>query len=178
MAAPQVTWLKEDNVTPFPEWKIGTIDAGSTSPSVTVLVWNNRASLAGVDAGGKEVDLSTMTNCSITTKDELGGDTGELVINKWIQSRIDSMGEGDFTEMGGLSTRVIQAGGNTTFTYTGSTTPVTTSPNAKEILGVANDGSVANSAGNFCKVSLRAKVPGTATAGNVKFLTRVAYQYV
>ncbi|NGQ95329.1 hypothetical protein G3578_09195 [Brevibacillus sp. SYP-B805] len=163
MPAPAVSWYKTDNVTALPKWEIGTIDAGSTSPALGVLIWNNR---------GGTSDLSTMTNCTITTKDSAGGDTGELVTNTWIEVRVDSMGETGFTKIGGSVTKAIQAGGNTvnaTGTY---------SPNTKEILGVANDGSIANSKGNFAQVTLQANVPATATAGNVNFLTRVAYQYV
>ncbi|WP_120464725.1 hypothetical protein [Paenibacillus aceti] len=163
MPTPQVSWYKTDNVTPLPKWDIGTIDAGSTSPPLGVMIWNNR---------GGTADLSTMTNCTITTKDSAGGDTGELVIDKWIEVRVDSMAETGFTKVGGIVTKAIQAGGNTT------NSQGTFSPNAKEILGVANDGSVANSKGNLAQVTLQATVPATATAGNVNFLTRVAYQYV
>lgn len=163
MPAPAVSWYKTDNVTALPKWDIGTIDAGSTSPSLGVLIWNNR---------GGTSDLSTMTNCTITTKDSGGNDTGELVQNTWIEVRVDSMSDTSFTKIGGLVTKVIQAGGNTT------NSNGTHSPNNKEILGVINDGSSTNSKGNFAQVTLQANVPATATAGNVNFLTRVAYQYV
>ncbi|MGG1263863.1 hypothetical protein [Brevibacillus laterosporus] len=163
MPAPAVSWYKRDNVTSLPVWEIGTIDAGSTSPSLGVLIWNNR---------GGTADLSTMTNCTITTKDSAGGDTGELVLNTWIEVKVDSMGETGFTKIGGIVTKVIQAGGNT------NNSGGAFSPNNKEILGVLNDGSTTNSKGNFAEVTLQATVPATATAGNVNFLTRVAYQYV
>ncbi|WP_018884235.1 hypothetical protein [Paenibacillus massiliensis] len=163
MPAPAVSWYKSDNVTSLPRWDIGTIDAGSTSPALGVLIWNNR---------GGTADLSTMTNCTITTKDSAGGDTGELVLNVWIEVRVDSMAESGFTKVGGTKTKIIQAGGNTT------NTSGTYSPNNKEILGAMNDGSKTNSKGNFAEVTLQANVPPTATAGNVNFLTRVAYQYV
>jgi hypothetical protein len=163
MAAPAVSWYKTDNVTQLTKWEIGTIDAGSTSPSLGVMIWNNR---------GGTADLSTMTNCTITTKDSGGGDTGELVVNVWIEARVDSMAETKFTKIGGTVTKALQAGGNTT-NVTG-----TYSPNSKEILGAQNDSSQNNSKGNFALVTLQASVPATATAGNVNFLTRVAYQYV
>lgn len=171
MPAPVVSWWTRDNATQLPKWEIGTIDAGSQSPVLGVLIWNNRK-ISGVSGSG-DTDLSTMTNCSITTKDALGGDTGELVVNTWIKVKVDSMGDLDFTKaVGGTQTTPIQAGGNTTNATS------TYSPNAKEILGVKNDGTKNNSKGNFSEVSLRADVPATATAGNVDFLTRVAYQYV
>ena len=164
MPAPAVSWLKTDNVTTLSKWEIGTIDAGSSSPALGVLIWNNR--------GNANNDFSTMTNCTITTKDSSGGDSGELVLNTWIQVRVDSMGESSFTSIGGTATKVIQAGGNTV------NSKGTFSPGNKEILGVINDGSVGNSKGNYTQVTLQASVPATATAGNVNFLTRVAYQYV
>lgn len=103
MPAPAVSWLKTDNVTTLSKWEIGTIDAGSSSPALGVLIWNNR--------GNVNNDFSTMTNCTITTKDSSGGDNGELVLNTWIQVRVDSMGESSFTSIGGTATKVIQAGG-------------------------------------------------------------------
>ena len=171
MAQPVVSWWARDNGSQQTKWEIGTIDAGSISQPLGVLIWNNRK-IAGV-AGTGDTDLSTMTNCTITTKDASGGDTGELVKNTWIEAKIDSMGELDFVhKIGGTATTPIQAGGNT------SNAGGTFSPNLKEILGVKNDGTKTNSAGNYCEVSLRANIPATATAGNVDFLTRVAYQYV
>nr|WP_278429932.1 hypothetical protein [Brevibacillus laterosporus] len=163
MPAPAVSWYKTDNVTQLTKWEIGTIDAGSISPALGVLIWNNR---------GGTADVSTMTDCTITTKDSAGGDTGDLVIGTWIEVRVDSMKESNFSKIGGPVTKAIQPGGNTT-NPTG-----TYSPNNQEILGVQNDGSTVNSKGNFVEVTIRANVPPLATAGNVNFLTRVAYRYI
>lgn len=167
MPAPQVSWWNPSNDTAIPKWEIGVIDAGSKSPEFGVLIWNNRW-----DGVATQTDLSTMTNCTITTKDETGGDTGEIITNTWIEVRVDSMGEAAFTKIGGTVKKTIQAGGTTT-NVDGSF-----APNGKEIMGVKNDGTVGNSGANFCQVALRANVPATATAGNVNFLTRVAYQYI
>jgi hypothetical protein len=163
MPAPQVNWRKQDNSAGVPSWNIGTIDAGTPSADFGVLIWNNYAGAT---------DLSTMTNCTITTKDSAGGNTGELVTNKWIQATVVSAGETGRTNIGGNTTHPIQAGGNT------SNADGTHSPNANEILGVKNNGNKVDAKGNFAEVVLRADVPGNATAGNVAFLTRVAYQYV
>lgn len=163
MAAPQVNWRKQDNSAAVPSWNIGTIDAGTPSSDFGVLIWNNFAGTT---------DLSTMTNCTITTKDSAGGNTGELVTNKWIEATVVSASETGRTAIGGNTTHPIQAGGNTT------NASGTSSPNVNEILGVKNDGNKENAKGNFAEVVLRANVPGNATAGNVAFLTRVAYQYV
>lgn len=155
MAAPQVLWYSADNTAQELNWAIGTVDAGSYSPQKTFLIWNNR---------GGTSDLSDMTNCSITTKDNAGGNTGELVLDKWIEVKVDSMGEVDFTPVGGEVTKDVQA----------------ETASAKTISGMANDGNIAtpNTKKNFAKVTLRAHPPGTATAGNVSFLTRIAYQYI
>lgn len=163
MAAPQVNWRKADNSGAVASWAIGTIDAGTSSQDFGVLIWNNF---------GGTTDLSTMTSCTITTKDGSGGNTGELVTNKWIEVTVVSAGETGRTAIGGTTTHAIQAGGNTT------NAAGTSSPNANEILGVKNDGNINNAKGNYAQVTLRANVPGNATAGNVAFLTRVAYQYV
>lgn len=51
-------------------------------------------------------------------------------------------------------------------------------PNVKEIMGVANDGTPANSAGNFVTVTTQAVVPLNADAGRQDFKLRVSYRYV
>ncbi|WP_143767743.1 hypothetical protein [Paenibacillus odorifer] len=50
-------------------------------------------------------------------------------------------------------------------------------PNAKEIVGVQNDGTALNSAGNFVTVTLQAEVPLDANAGRQDFKIRVSYRY-
>lgn len=154
MPAPIVSWFTGDNTQPVSSWNIGTIDAGTISPDTQFLIWNNR---------GGSTAVSDMTNCTITTKDAAGNNTGELVTNKWIEVRVDSASETTFTPIGGTVTHPIQAGGGA---------------GAGVISGAANDGTMANSAQNFAKVTLHANVPATASAGNTNFLTRVAYQYV
>lgn len=51
-------------------------------------------------------------------------------------------------------------------------------PSAKEIYGVQNDGSPANSAGNFITVTLQCVVPLNADAGRQDFKIRISYRYV
>lgn len=60
MPTPQVSWFKTDNVTPLPKWEIGTIDAGSSFAI---------SRCHDLEQPGGTGDLSTMTNCTITTKD-------------------------------------------------------------------------------------------------------------
>lgn len=154
MAMPQVSWYTADNSTQVTQWNIGTVDAGSVSTEFDVLVWNNR--------GGAGV-LSDMTNCTVTTKDQSGGNTGELITNTWIEVKCLSAGESAFSPIGGTTTHAIKGGGAAA---------------AGVISGAVNDGSIANAAANFASLALHANVPGTATAGAVSFITRVAYQYV
>ncbi|MGG4144845.1 hypothetical protein ABEW34_17150 [Paenibacillus algorifonticola] len=152
MATPIVQWFDITNTQQKTEWQIGVVDAGSVSEVTTFLIWNNK--------GGSGI-LSDMTNCTITTKDVLGSNTGEVVTNKWIEARVDSLNESNFTPIGGTFTKAIQGAGTA---------------GAGIIKGTANDGSI-GAMTNFAKVSLHANVPATATAGNFTFLTRVAYQY-
>ncbi|PYY28387.1 putative phage protein [Paenibacillus illinoisensis] len=133
-------------------WDVGTWDAGSVSTDTTLLIWNNR---------GGTTAVSDMINCTITTKDSAGGDTGELVVGRWIEVKVDSMNETTFTPVGGGTTKTIQGGG---------------SAGAGTIKGTVNNGADTNVT-NYAKVTLHANVPTTATAGNVDFLTRVAYQF-
>jgi hypothetical protein len=51
-------------------------------------------------------------------------------------------------------------------------------PNAKELMGVANDGTVPNSAGNFATATLQAVVPLNADAGRQDFKIRISSRYV
>lgn len=154
MAQPQVAWYTQDNSSQVTQWDIGTVDAGSTSTAKEILIWNNR---------GGTTAVSDMTNTTITTKDNAGGNTGELVLNTWIESKVISKSEAQHFPMGGTVVRDLKA------QDTGVANGV--------IKGLANDGSI-SAVSNFCHVSLRANVPPTATAGLVNFLTRVSYQYI
>lgn len=154
MAAPKVEWFNVDNTTAVTTWNLNTVDAGTISVATSFLIWNNR---------GLQTAVSDMESCTITTKDSAGGNTGELVSNKWIEVKVDTLSEATFSPIGGTVTKAIRAGG----------TVVT----AGIIKGTVNDGTMVGAADNFAKVTLQANVPATATAGNVDFLTRVAYLY-
>lgn len=172
MAAPIVSWRLQDNTDVFPNWPIGTVDAGTISSNVSFLVWNN---FQGVS------DVSDMQNCSITTKDNTGGNTGEVVLDRWIEVRNDSISEGTFTPVGGDVTHTIQTTASTVNgggTWTPNVAPHAGEGTSYDILGVANDGTKANSGGNFVEVTAHANVPSNAGAGTTNFRLRVAYQYV
>lgn len=154
MPAPIVSWYTRDNTSQVTQWDIGTVDAGSISSTFGVLIWNNR---------GNGTAVSDMTNCTITTKDSAGGNTGELVTDTWIEVRVDSLGETDFAAIGGTVVKDIRA--------------KNAGVDAKTIEGGANGGDLTDDK-NYAELTLRANVPPTATAGLVNFLTRVSYQYV
>lgn len=156
MPSPVVSWFSSDNTTQQSSWQLGTVDAGSDSQSTSFLIWNNR---------GGATAVSDMTNCTITTKDNAGGNTGELVTNTWIQVKVDTLSETSSTAIGGNVTKSIRAGGTVT--------------TAGLIKGQINNGLLTGTGADcFAKVTAFARVPATATAGNVDFLVRVAYQYV
>lgn len=152
MPAPVVSWYDSANAVQQTEWALGTLDAGSTSADTQFLIWNNRGGVSAV---------SDMTGCAITTKDTSGGDTGDVVTGTWTQVRVDKLGEGVFTPVGGATTHVVGNG-------------VT----AQTIAGAANDGTVANSNPNYTSVTLHLAIPANAAAGARSWLVRVQYSYV
>lgn len=148
--APIVSWFEADNETPISKWDIGVVDAGTTSPEKTILIWNNR--------GGTE-DVSDMQECRITTTDNQG-DVLDLVKQKWIECRVDSI-EGDtFTPIGGEEGKEIGAKGQA----------------LGIIKGTANSALLEDEA-NYAKVTLRAKPPLNSPAGPREFKIRVSYYY-
>ena len=155
MSAPNLSWFDGENEAPVTSWELGIVDAGSVSPDYNFLLWNNR--------NGSE-EVSDMVNCSITIKNDSGGNTGALVEDRWIEVRVDSMGESTFTPIGGEIDKEIEAGGPNT-------------EGNQTISGTINDGSL-NAEDNFCELTMHANVDGLASAGSVDFLVRVSYQYV
>lgn len=155
MAQPVISWYDATNVNPITAWNIGTVDAGHVSPDVSFLIWNNR---------GGGTALSDATQCTITTVDASGGNTGDVITDKWIEVKVDTMNESTFTAIGGTTTKDIKAGG--------------TNAGAGVIKGTANNGTTQNSADNFAKVTLHANVPANAVAGNRSFMLRVSYHWV
>jgi len=176
---PLVSWYAETNgdneqVT---RWDLGIVDASQVSQDFTFLIWNNRK--------GTE-DVPDMQNAVIMTKDELGGNTGELVEGQWIEVKVDQI-DTTFHPIGWdvvanqAVSRPIKTLGSTTNedgTFTPNVPPHTTQNGEISILGVKNDGTLENAQGNYVKVSLHCRVPGNASAGAVNFRTRVTYQYV
>jgi len=148
--APIVSWYEADNATVISKWDIGTVDAGTTSPEKTLLIWNNR--------GGTE-DVSDMQECKITTTDNQG-DVLDLVKDKWIECRVDSIEGDNFTAIGGEETKEIRAEGQP----------------AGIIKGTANAASL-DDKGNYAKTTSRAKPPLNSAAGQRDFKLRVSYYF-
>ena len=172
MPAPIVTWRTQDDSALFENWAIGTVDAGSTSNNVSFLIWNNR---------GGGTDVSDMQNCTITTKDNSGGNTGEVITNRWVWVKVDSLGESSFTAIGGDTTKIIRAGASTLNfdgTWTPNVAPHAGSGTSYDILGVKCDPNKATAGGNYAEVTAQARVPLNAGAGTTNFRLRVAYQYI
>lgn len=176
--SPLVSWRLRDNSSTWSRWDIGVVDAGTTSNDFGFLIWNNY---------NGATDVPDMEDVSITTKDELGGNTGELVTGTWIKVRNDSLAESTFTAIGFDVVnnipvkKSIKTTKSTTYNTVTSTPGVGTHVSSNGeigILGVANDGNKATAQGNFVELTMNAFVPGTASAGLVNFLTRVSYKYV
>lgn len=189
MATPIVSWRLRDNSALWHRWDIDVVDAGTESGEFGFLIWNNHNNGSGIG----EDDVPDMEDCTITVKDELGGNTGDLVERTWIRVRVDSIGESSFTPIGydtvtsSPINHPIKTTESTSYTYPGDSEPTTSTPGVEphdssvgevSILGVANDGTMDNSRGNFVELTMKALVPGDASAGLVNFLTRTSYKYV
>lgn len=161
---PVVSFWSGDNTTEVSSWAIGVINAGSSSPVLNMLIWNNRAGIA---------DVSDMQDCKLTVLDSTLGETIPLVTEKWVGVRVDSAGETgetdeSFTRIGGndpvggtpRNTKDIKALGQTDFT----------------IKGTANTGVLTDTA-NFAEVTAKVFVPLNAPAGAQSFKVRVSYFY-
>lgn len=156
-AAPAVSWFYANNTSVFNDWQIGVVDAGGApSPELNILVWNNR--------GNTTDPAPDMTATTFTTKDNGGGDTGPLITGTWTKLKCNTKSGDDFTSIGGTVMKSIKAGGS-----------VTTDGLIK---GSTNGGTLTGAdQNNFANLSIRVEVPSLATAGNIAFKLRVAYQY-
>lgn len=156
MAQPIISWRTETNNATIPSLDFGTVDAGSVSLPKNVILFNNYAGTTAV---------SDATNGSITTKDSSGGNTIELVMNKWIEYKnLSDSADANFDGIGGTVSKPIKA----------------ETASAGVISGAINDGNINTLAtkANFAKPSFRPNIPTTATAGQVNFLIRYQYQYI
>jgi len=178
MAQPLVSWYLNDNTTNMSNWNIGTVDAGSTSATTSFLIWNNRLQATAV---------SPMTNCVITSRDTLGGLSGNVLVpGQWVQVKCDSLSEATFMPIGSSTTDSTNytpvehaiAANSTAFATACGTASLVASDYTSPIGGFINDGTLTNAIANFAKVSLQVVVPQSAPAGSIDFLTRVRYSYI
>lgn len=183
---PVVMWYNSTHaaevVAPY---DFGVIDADSKSPVFTFNIWNNR--YVESKGTGKE-DVAKMEDCTITTRDMTGG-TGdtvgnevEVVKNSWFHAQVDSLNETDIdldsSRIGKIASKPIGTTGSTTKNWDGTVYATPFKPGAKEILGVANNGTPTDAAGNYATVSLKCAVPLDASSGKQMFKLRVYYRYV
>lgn len=177
MPSPVVTWRNFANNAAVTAWNIGTVDAGQSSSEFQVLIWNNRAGVS---------DVSDMQNVVMTTKDSTGGNTGDLVVDVWIQVKVNSLGESTFTAIGGTTTKAAGTTKSSEGPLTPGVAPHDSVTGSVDILGTANDGEKwtadtvgsRHGGGNYIDITLVAVVPSDAAAGTVNFKTRCAYQYI
>lgn len=189
MADPIVSWRVESDPVGSPgvteqimSWNVGTVDAGEDPSDVfTVQVWNN---YAGEEALG---DVRDMQRTTINALDENGAFTGPLVEDNWVEFK-EKSSVGDFEPIGadietevydtpveGLPFSAVGSTTNDDDTFTPGVAPH--DADYTTILGVWNDGSMANAKGNYAELLLRVVVPGEAPAGTINFLLRVRYAY-
>ncbi|WP_141131352.1 hypothetical protein [Anaerovirgula multivorans] len=152
MSAPVVSWRLGDNSDAISLWQIGTLNAGQQSAEQEILIWNN---FQGAE------DVAHMQDCKFTTTDG-AADTMDVVANKWVYTRVDSLNESTFTQVGGATKHVIGAAGAAEGT----------------IQGTANTGVLANTV-NFAKLTnyFQSDLHGVS-AGLRQFKLRVEYFYV
>jgi hypothetical protein len=152
--APLISWFKADNTTPFASWEVGQHDTGTVTADETVLIWNNKA-------GG--VTISDAENCIVTTKDLSGGNTGDVVVDTWVETKCVAAGNTSFIPIGGLSTNSIRAAG--------------ASAGSGVIKGTSNVGSLTDT-DNYAQILLHLNIPVTGNPGTYSLLLRLGYSFV
>lgn len=173
-AYPAISWYNRDNTQQVSLWDVGqggTVKAGEESPQFGVLIWNNR---------GGTADVSDIVKADLTTRDMDARDITPPVVGRWVRVKNDSQAEVVATPIGKGANKDIKTSG-TTLNDDGSFTPNVaphTSP-AGEVsaLGVKNDGTKTNAAGNFIEVTLSALPAATAPAGTFDFVVRLSYTF-
>lgn len=154
MASAPVLTLTDNNNTVLPLFNLGIVDAGNETGGFSVRIWNNLANATGI---------SDAINPSITTKTYNGYDNGdsvengnELTVNQYIQVQNISAGQTSYFAIGGAHVQSI------------SDSPPQPGNNPPPPVIHSN---------NYAACLLRASIPASATAGNISFLIRVAFQY-
>jgi hypothetical protein len=154
MASAPVLTLTDPNNTVLPTLNFGVVDAGNTTGGIRIRIFNNLANAAGI---------ADAINPTITTKTYNGEDSGdsvangnEVVINQMIQVQCTSAGETSYYTIGGANIHSI----SDSPPQSGNVPPPPTIHS-----------------NNYAECLVRAQVPPAATAANVSFLIRCAFQY-
>lgn len=86
MALPEISIYNEIGNKKVSTWLTGTVKAGTSSPELTVHVWNNK---------GGTVDVSDMIECSVIALDKNGRNTGAIVSDStpWIKVNVNDSPE-------------------------------------------------------------------------------------
>lgn len=154
MAQAPVLTLTDQNNVAIQNLNFGVVDAGNQTGGVPIRIWNNFANAAGI---------SDAINPTITTKTFNGFDSGdtvangnEIVINQFIQVQNQTSGQTTYFAMGGANVQSI----SDSPPQAGNTPPPPT---------IHSNG--------YAGCLLRAVIPASASAGNISFLIRVAFQY-
>lgn len=196
MSSPILSWTDATGTAQVTNFDMGVVDAGTVSKEFEFILWNNkRIPGSNNPTTNKEygaTDISDVEDLTITTKDITGGTSSEVVTNRWIAVNVpdkdsqwlrvgyDTVTKNDVR----LS---VESTGTTEYKYDGDMSVTNSTPNTGDhtsvngrvsLLGVANDGTLLKSKGNFIRLKFRAEVPGTATAGIKQFLVRASYKYV
>jgi len=153
MNSPVLT-LCDTNNTVLNTLNFGVVDAGNLTGGVRVRIFNNLANAS---------NISDAINPTITTKTYNGEDSGdsiangnEVVVNQMIQVQCTSSGQTTYYSIGGPNVQFIA-----------DSPPQSGNQPPPPIIH----------SNNYAECLLRAQVPPAATAGNISFLIRVAFQY-
>ncbi|GAA0376618.1 hypothetical protein [Bacillus horti] len=168
---PVISWWNRDNTSQVTLWDIGVVDAGTESNHLGVLIWNNR--------GGDE-DVANIVEASLTTRAMDASETGFVVEGKWIRAKVDSLHEVGFTPIGKGADHPVRTEGSTIvdgISHTPSDPDYVTDAGRVSALGLKNDGTKENSAGNFIEVTLMALPDALAPAGTFDFVVRFSYTF-
>lgn len=179
MNNPIISWTNSDLVV-----------LGSTPEVPATVQFNNGAYGSSVlaDTDSAEIQLAITNNfvngtaatdacfdmkkCSVTTKDTTGGMNEQVVQEKWIRLKSDSLGESDFTEIG------AHLDGGTWVEDSHNIGCGDATVGANNISGAANDGTEAGTGKtNIARFTLKAHPSTTATPTTHNFKLRVVYTY-
>jgi hypothetical protein len=158
MPQPIIGIYNADSTATVNSWPIGEVNANSESPTLEVVIWNNK---------GGSTAVSDMKDCSVTCLDGDGGNTSEMTVGKWMNVLVNSTADTDSTSgkkiyspIGGDDNRPLRAEG-------------LTSSDGNVIKGTVNDGTMKNATTNHCKAKFMVKPPFNATEGEHDFRIRI-----